>query len=107
MPQFGDIRVFGTDGVSYYDALQTRIQSANWRGLNLIASYTFSKCIDTKSSASTSAVGTDLSEPQNESDYLKGDRGRCAIDYPQQFKIHSVYELPFGKSMHGFAAALR
>ena len=51
LPQFGDIRVFGTDGVSYYDALQTRIQSAYWHGLNLIGSYTFSKCIDTKSSA--------------------------------------------------------
>ncbi len=106
LPQFGDIRVFGTDGVSYYEALQTRIQSAYWHGLNLIGSYTFSKCIDTKSSASTSAVGTDLSEPQNESDYLKGERGRCVIDYPQQFKIHTVYELPFGKAMHNFAGAL-
>src|SRR5262249_50422586 len=77
-----------------------------WHGLNLLSSYTYSKCIDTKSSAATSAVGSDDAEPQNQSDYLKGERGRCAIDFPQQFKVHSVYELPFGKHAHGFAKAV-
>jgi hypothetical protein len=104
--QWGDIRVFGTDGVAYYDALQTRIQSAYWHGLNLLGSYTYSKCIDTKSSAATSAVGVDDAEPQNQSDRIRGERGRCAIDFRQQFKIHSVYELPFGRSLHGIAAGL-
>ena len=54
LQQWGDIRVFGTDGVAYYEGLETRIQSANWHGLNLLGSYTHSKCIDTKSSAATS-----------------------------------------------------
>ena len=40
LPQWGAIRVFGTDGVSYYNAFQTRLQSSNWHGLNLLGSYT-------------------------------------------------------------------
>jgi hypothetical protein len=104
--QWGNIRVFGTDGVAYYDGLQTRLQSSRWHGLNLLASYTYSKCIDTKSSAATSAVGTDDAEPQNQNDRIAAERGRCAIDFRQQFKLHSVYELPFARHAKGVLAAL-
>jgi len=104
--QWGNIRVFGTDGVAYYNGLQTRLQSAYWHGLNLLTSYTYSKCIDTKSSAATSTVGTDDAEPQNQNDRIAGERGRCAIDFRQQFKLHSVYELPFAKHAKGFLAAV-
>ena len=75
LQQWGDIRVFGTDGVAYYDALQTRLQSTLWHGLNLLTSYTYSKCIDTKSSAATSTVGSDDAEPQNQDDRIAGERG--------------------------------
>lgn len=106
LQQWGDIRVFGTDGVAYYDALQTRLQSTSWHGANVLASYTYSKCLDNKSSTSTSQVGTDDAEPQNQADYINGEKGRCAIDFRQQFHFHTVYELPFGKSLHGFGGAL-
>lgn len=106
LQQWADIRVFGTDGVAYYQALQTRLQSPSWHGLNLLASYTYSKCIDTKSSASTSAVGSDDAEPQNQLDYLRGERGLAAIDFPQQFKAHVVYQLPFGGKRQGVTSAL-
>ena len=95
--------MFGTDGVAYYEGLQTRLQSGNWHGLNLLNSYTWSKCIDTKSSAATSAVGAENQEPQNQFDRHKGERGRCFIDYRQQFKINAVYALPFGSSLTGVA----
>lgn len=106
LQQWGDIRVFGTDGVAYYQGLETRIQNAGWHGLNLLGSYTYSKCIDTKSSAATSAVGVDDAEPQNQNDRIRGERGRCIIDFTHQFKIHSVYDLPFGRNMQSFAGAL-
>ena len=106
LQQWGAIRVFGTDGIAYYDALLTRLQSASWHGANILTDYTYSKCLDNKSSASTSNVGNDPAEPQNEYNYIKGDKGRCAIDYRQQFHFHAVYAIPAGKNLHGFAAAV-
>jgi hypothetical protein len=92
--QWGNIRVFGTDGVAYYNGLQTRIQTGNWHGLNLLTSYTLSKCMDTKSSAATSAAGAEDSEPQNQYDRHRAERGRCIIDYHHQFKTHGLFEIP-------------
>jgi Carboxypeptidase regulatory-like domain len=106
LQQWGAIRVFGTDGIAYYDGLVTRLQSTSWHGANILTDYTYSKCLDNKSSASTSAVGNDPTEPQNEEDYIKGEKGRCAIDFTQQFHLQTVYSLPFGKNSHNFAAAL-
>ncbi len=106
LQQWGDIRIFGTDGVAYYEALQTRLQSAAWHGANVLASYTYSKCLDNKSSSATSQVGSDDAEPQNQANYIKAEKGRCAIDFRQQFHFHALYELPFGKHLHGAAAAL-
>lgn len=92
--QWGNIRVFGTDGVACYNGLQTRLQSSYWHNLNFLGSYTYSRCIDTKSSAATSAVGSEDSEPQNQYDRFAAERGRCIIDFQHQFKVHSVYEIP-------------
>jgi len=105
-PQWAAIRVFGTDGIGYYDGLISRLQSSSWHGANILSDYTYSKCLDNKSSTSTSVVGADPSEPQNEYNYIKGDKGRCAIDFSQQFHFHTVYRIPLAKNSHGFAAAL-
>ena len=104
--QWGNIRVFGTDGVSYYNALQTRLQSSYWHNLNFLGSYTWSRCIDTKSSAATSAVGSEDSEPQDQYNRLASERGRCIIDFQHQFKIHSVYEIPVTPRIPSFARYL-
>ncbi len=101
---WGQIRVFGSDAVSYYEGLQTRLQSASWHGITLLNTYTWSHCIDTKSSASTSQTGQDNPEPQDSYNYIAGDRGSCYIDYRHQFKINTVYMLPYGASLRGAAA---
>lgn len=101
--RFASIRVFGTDGVAYYNALQTRLQSRAWHGLNFLTSYSWSKCIDTKSSAATSTVGSEDQEPQNQYDRHVAERGRCVIDFSHVFKIHSVYDIPLGKRLTGAA----
>lgn len=103
---WGQIRVYGNDGVAYYEGLQTRLQSANWHGMTLLNTYTWSHCIDTKSSASTSQTGQDSAEPQDSYNYIAGDRGSCYIDYRHQFKINAVYALPFGAGLRGPAAVL-
>jgi hypothetical protein len=106
LPQWGAIRVFGTDGIAYYDALVTRLQSAAWHGANILTDYTYSKCLDNKSATSTSDVGNDPTEPQNEYNYIKGEKGRCAIDFTQQFHFHAVYRIPLGRNPQGFASAV-
>lgn len=101
--QYSSIRVFSTDAVSYYQGLQTRLQTRNWHGLNLLAGYTWSKCIDIKSNPATSSVGTEDSEPQNQYDRHRAERGRCAIDFTHVLKIHGVYEIPAARFLTGLA----
>lgn len=105
---YGAIRTYSTDAVSYYDGLQTRIQNANFHGVNLLATYTYSKCMDTHSSAATSVSGTENQEPQNEYDRFSGERGRCVIDFPHQVHLSAVYEIPLGSGLTGIRSlALR
>ncbi len=105
-PTYGDVRVFATEAEAWYDGLNVRVQNVNWHGLNVLSSYTYSKCIDTKSSPSTSTVGAEDQEPQNQLNRFDGQRGRCAIDFTHQFKLNAVYSIPFGKGLTGLAGAL-
>jgi hypothetical protein len=104
--EYGAIRTYSTDAVSYYDALQTRLQSPSWHGANILATYTYSMCIDTHSSAATSVVGTENQEPQNEYNRFAGERGRCVIDFPHQVHLSGVYQIPFGQKFSGFKSIL-
>ncbi len=96
--QYGDIRVFDSDGEAEYNGLQIRGQNLDFYGLNLLTSYTWSTCMDTRSSPATSGVGTEDQEPQNQSDRFDGEWGHCAIDYTHTFKFNTVYRGPSGES---------
>jgi len=104
--QYADIRVLGNAAVSYYDGLNARIQTATWHNLNLLSSFTWSHCIDTGSSAATSLAGTDPQEPQNQYDYVAGQRGDCVIDFRKQFHLDGVYAIPFGNGLNGLSGKL-
>ncbi len=104
--QYGNIRVFGTDAMSSYNALQARLQTRNWHGLNLITSYTYSKCLDTHSNAATSTAGDDDQEPQNQNDRVSGEKGRCILDFRQQYKAHVLYTIPFPQNTQAIAKHL-
>jgi hypothetical protein len=101
---FGDIRVFGTDGRSQYEGLQLRGQNLDFFGMNVLSTYAYSRCYDTRSSPATSTVGTEDQEPQNQNDRFDGEWGRCAIDFRSVFKLNVVYQLP---ALTSQAAALR
>jgi outer membrane receptor protein involved in Fe transport len=94
--QYGDIRVFGSDGEAEYNGLQLRGQNLDFYGMNLLTSYTWSKCMDTRSSPATSTVGSEDQEPQNQNDRYDGEWGHCAIDFTHAFKFNTVYRLPSG-----------
>jgi len=103
IPTFGDIRVFGTDGRAEYNGLQVRGQHLDFYGMNVLASYTYSQCHDTRSSPATSTVGTEDQEPQNQYDRFDGEWGRCAVDFRHVFKFNTVYRVPVGDKLSGFA----
>jgi outer membrane receptor protein involved in Fe transport len=105
-PAYGDVRVFASDAKAWYNGANVRLQNTNWHGLNLLTSYTFSKCIDTRSSPATSGVGPDDAEPQNQLDRYDAERARCAIDFTHQFKFNAIYSIPFGRDLTGVSGAL-
>lgn len=106
LPTFGDIRVFGTDAEAEYNGFVLRGQHLDFHGMNVLASYTYSRCSDTRSSPATSSVGTEDQEPQNQNNRFDGEWGRCAIDFRHVVKLNAVYRLPWGDSLTGLARAV-
>jgi len=93
---------FNTDGAlenlgqSTYNALQASLQRRFHNGLNLMASYTWSKTLtDADSALPFFATLAGSAGPQN-SFNKKGDKAISDQDVPQNFVLSYVYELPFG-----------
>ena len=105
-PDFGDIRVFDTDAEAEYNGLLFRAQNLDFYGMNVLATYSWSRCYDTRSSPATSTVGSESQEPQNQNDRFDGEWGRCAIDFRHVMKMNAVYRLPFGDRLSGVALTL-
>jgi hypothetical protein len=95
---------FNTDGQlenlgqSTYNALEAQLTRRFHNGLNLMASYTWSKTLTNADSAlpyfATLHQG---GAPQNVFD-PKGDKAISNQDLPQNFVLSYIYELPFGKN---------
>lgn len=84
-PQWGGMGIPEWVGKANYHSFQAKLDTRNWRGLQLLASYTASKCIDT---GTTEGGTTTLLLPFN--------RAVCDFDRPQNFVLSDVYELPVG-----------
>jgi hypothetical protein len=96
-PQFSGVS--GNDppwANSIYNALQVRIEKRMSHGLQLLATYTFSKSIDNSSVACgcTSWLGgfTSVQDPNR----LYLERSVSEFDIPHVFQFSYVYQLPFG-----------
>ena len=94
---------FNTDGAlenlgqSTYNALQAQLQHRFHYGLNLMASYTWSKTLtDADSALPYFATLAGSAGPQNAFD-KKGDKAISNQDLPQNFVLSYIYELPIGK----------
>lgn len=109
-PQFGDIQYQEQTATSSYNALQTSLRRRTKSGLTLLASYTFSRSIDTASSTNNSTTGTQKF-PQDVRNF-KAERGLSDFHRAHQFMGSFNYELPFGRGraflrdMGGAAQAL-
>jgi hypothetical protein len=95
---------FNTDGAlenlgqSTYNALEVSLQRRFRNGLNLMASYTWSKTLtDADAALPFFATLHQGGAPQNVFD-KKGDKAISNQDLPQNFVLSYIYELPVGKN---------
>jgi hypothetical protein len=94
VPQFDEINTIESRASSNYHSLQARLQQRLSAGLEMLASYTWSKSIDDASNFFPSAG--DPNYPQNSYD-LRSERGRSNFDVAHRLSVSYVYDLPFGK----------
>jgi hypothetical protein len=85
-PQWGQFYMGETNGIANYDALQATLEKRFSNGFQLLASYSWSKCMDT---------GSNQSGPI-ELSMLFQNYAVCDYNLPQNLTVSSVYELPFG-----------
>jgi outer membrane receptor protein involved in Fe transport len=79
---------------SSYNSLQVSLNRRFAHGLQSQLSYTWSKCMDDASGTYGLEGGAPWTNPLNGS----FDRGRCAFDRPQVFRISGLYDFPFKKN---------
>jgi hypothetical protein len=100
-PQYSSINTaaFGeNEGQLSYDAMTAKLERRFHSGLNLLASYTWSKILtDTGNIIGGSLGGAYTANIQNPHD-LKAEKAVSPEDTPQIVVLSYLYELPFGKN---------
>jgi hypothetical protein len=85
--QWGQFYMGETNGIANYNALQATLEKRFANGFQMLASYSWSRCMDT---------GTNQSGPIQLS-MLFQNYAPCDYNLPQNLAVSSVYELPFGR----------
>ncbi len=101
-PNYGRISAVHWTGTAYYDALETRLTENMTHGVQLQASYTWGKSMDTTStSVGTDAFRNSLKNPQWF--YPRLNYGPSDFDIRQNLMINSVWAIggPFESGMNG------
>jgi len=95
-PQYSAINFRGSNGDSYYNALNVRLQSSNFRnvGLQLTANYTYSHAIDDLSST-FSESGNNLNLGFLDPFHPGLDRGNADFDVRHRFVFSGLWEPTF------------
>ncbi len=111
-PQYGSITsncCLENLGQSTYNALQATLERRFRNGLNLLASYTFSKTLTDADSSFPTETGFNSNVFGAQNPYnLKGEKAVSYQDIPHTFVISYLYELPVGPGKkylnHGIAS---
>jgi Carboxypeptidase regulatory-like domain len=111
-PQYGNITsncCLENLGQSTYNALQATLERRFRNGLNLLASYTFSKTLTDADSSFSTETGFNSNVFGAQNPYnLKGEKAVSYQDIPHTFVISYLYELPLGPGKrylsHGVAS---
>jgi len=94
-PQLGDFILFGGGGNSHYEALALKAEQRFAKGFSFVASYTFSRSIDTVSNGFES--GGVNAPPQDSYCPNRCERGLSNFHAKHRFVLSYVYELPLGR----------
>jgi hypothetical protein len=113
-PQYGYITTnccLENLGQSTYNALQTSVERRFRNGLNLLASYTYSKTITDADSSFSTLTGFNSQVFGAQNPYnLRGEKAVSYQDIPHAFVLSYLYELPFGPGKkylrHGVASKI-
>jgi hypothetical protein len=102
----GAVRYNGSDAISNYNAMEATWGTRGYHGLDMQASYTWSKCLanslgyfgsygDEEGTGEFQTIGQH-NFFQNEYDPM-GDYGKCITDAAGDFNAYGIYALPFGR----------
>jgi len=87
-------------GQSTYEALEAKLEQRFHNGLNILASYTFSKTLTDADVIqpywSTLQNGGAVQDPEN----LRGEKAVSSEDIPNNFVVSYIYQLPVGQGKH-------
>ena len=97
LPRVSSIQILESDGSSNYNALQTAFERRTSKGLTVSANYTYSHAM--ANVAGAGGACTTCAVVLNNPGY---DWGESDYEVRHRFAITANYELPFGKSLHGF-----
>jgi hypothetical protein len=86
-PQWGPMTLAEWGGKANYNALQTQLEVREWNGLTMLASYVYSKCLDT---------GTDEGIAPTTGLNFR-NYGPCNFDLKHVATLSFDYQLPVGK----------
>lgn len=105
-PNFGEMRIQYSNADLWYQGGSLAVQRRLSEGLQMGASFTYSKAIDEGSGVTSN--GDEL--PQSQRGIYGWDlhlkKGPAAYDIPKVFSANASYELPFGENLTGAARAL-
>ena len=89
-PRFAAGTIVGNGSFSTYNALQSKAQIKNWKGLSLLASYAFAKSID---NVSNNPQWGGMGDPNNQD----RNKGVSDFDVKHRFVSSINYALPFAR----------
>jgi hypothetical protein len=106
-PQYGTITsncCLENLGQSTYNALQTKLERRFRNGLNLLASYTYSKTITDADSSFSTETGFNSNVFGAQNPYnLRGEKAVSYQDVPHAFVVSYLYEFPAGPGKKYFS----
>ena len=95
-PQFSSVNLFTSSSHADYNALLVKAERRAGHGLNLIASFTWSRNRDASFATSNSIQSPGVSAPQNVYD-LGAEYAHAVNDVPLRFSAGIIYDLPIGR----------
>jgi len=83
-----------------YHSLQTKLETRSWRGLNLLATYTWAKGIDGQGQGASESETSPVQDYRNP----QAERSVSPLDLTNRFTMSAVYDLPFMNGKSGYLA---